>query len=72
LEIEIFKKKKIIETLIFFFINYKMHMISQITSYKNHKGKITLKGATQMGGHSLKLHFYSFDQSPLAHNNLDH
>jgi hypothetical protein len=35
-------------------------------------GKITIKGAIQVNGHSLKLHFYMFERSQMKHNNLDY
>jgi hypothetical protein len=34
-------------------------------------GKITIKGATQVSGHSLKLHFFMFKRSQGKHNDLD-
>jgi len=34
-------------------------------------GKITIKGAIQVSGHSLKLHFYMFERSQAKNNNLD-
>jgi hypothetical protein len=34
-------------------------------------GKITIKGATQVSGHSLKLHFSMFERSQGKHNSLD-
>jgi hypothetical protein len=35
-------------------------------------GKITIKGAIQVNGHSLKLHFYMFERSQMKHNSLDY
>jgi hypothetical protein len=35
-------------------------------------GKNTVKGATQVSGHSLKLRFYVFERSQAKHNNLDY
>jgi hypothetical protein len=35
------------------------------------KGKITIKRATQMNGHSLKLHFCMFERSQRKDNSLD-
>jgi hypothetical protein len=34
-------------------------------------GKIIVKGATQMSGHSLKLHFCMFERLEGKHNSLD-
>jgi hypothetical protein len=34
-------------------------------------GKNIIKGATQMNGHSLKLHYYMFERSQVKDNNLD-
>jgi hypothetical protein len=34
-------------------------------------GKITIKGTTQVNGHSLKLHFCMFERSQKKHNSLD-
>jgi hypothetical protein len=34
-------------------------------------GKITIKGATQISGHSLKLHFCMFERSQGKRNSLD-
>jgi hypothetical protein len=34
-------------------------------------GKIIVKGATQVNGHSLKLHFCMFEKSQGKHNSLD-
>jgi hypothetical protein len=34
-------------------------------------GKIIIKGATQVNGHSLKLHFFMFEKSQGKHNSLD-
>jgi hypothetical protein len=34
-------------------------------------GKNTVKGATQMSRHSLKLNFCMFERSQVKHNNLD-
>jgi hypothetical protein len=34
-------------------------------------GKITIKRATQVNGHSLKLHFCMFERSQGKHNSLD-
>jgi hypothetical protein len=34
-------------------------------------GKNIVIGATQMSGHSLKLHFCMFERSQVKHNNLD-
>jgi len=34
-------------------------------------GKITIKGATQVNGHSLNLHFYMFEKSQRKHYSLD-
>ncbi len=34
-------------------------------------GKITIKRATQVSGHSLKLHFCMFEKSQGRHNSLD-
>jgi len=34
-------------------------------------GKIIVKGATQVNGHSLKLHFCMFEKSQGKHNGLD-
>jgi hypothetical protein len=31
-----------------------------------------VKGATQVSGHSLKLHFYMFEKSQGKHNKLDY
>jgi hypothetical protein len=35
-------------------------------------GKITIKEATQVNGHSLKLHFCMFEKSQGKHNSLDY
>jgi hypothetical protein len=35
------------------------------------KGKIIVKGATQVNGYSLKLHFCMFKRSQGKHNSLD-
>jgi hypothetical protein len=35
------------------------------------KGKIIVKGATQVNGYSLKLHFCMFKGSQGKHNSLD-
>ncbi len=35
-------------------------------------GKITIKGAIQVSGHSLKLHFCMFERSQMKHNSLDY
>jgi len=35
-------------------------------------GKIAVKGATQVSGHSLKLHFCMFEKSQGKHNSLDY
>ncbi len=35
-------------------------------------GKITIKRTTQVGGHSLKLHFCIFERSQGKHNCLDY
>jgi hypothetical protein len=35
------------------------------------KGKNTINGATQVSGHSLKLHFCMFERSQVKHNSLD-
>jgi hypothetical protein len=37
----------------------------------NDDGKNTIKEATQVIGHSLKLHFCMFEKSQVKHNNLD-
>jgi hypothetical protein len=34
-------------------------------------GKNIVKGATQVSGYSLKLHFFVFEKSQGKHNNLD-
>jgi hypothetical protein len=34
-------------------------------------GKNTIKGATGMSGHSIKLHFCMFERSQVKHNSLD-
>jgi hypothetical protein len=34
-------------------------------------GKIIIKGATQMSGHSLKLHFCMFERSQGKHKSFD-
>jgi hypothetical protein len=34
-------------------------------------GKNMVKGATQVSGHFLKLHFCMFERSQMKHNNLD-
>jgi hypothetical protein len=34
-------------------------------------GKNTIKGAIQVNGHSLKLHFCIFEKSQRKHNDLD-
>jgi hypothetical protein len=34
-------------------------------------GKNIVKGTTQMSGHSLKFHFYMFEESQVKHNSLD-
>jgi hypothetical protein len=34
-------------------------------------GKITVKGTTQMSGHSLKLHICMFERSQGKHHSLD-
>ncbi len=39
--------------------------------HKNIGGKMTIKGATQVSGHSLKLHFCMFEKSQAKHNSLD-
>jgi hypothetical protein len=36
------------------------------------KGRIIVKGATQVDGHSLKLHFCMFERSQGKHNSLDY
>jgi hypothetical protein len=33
--------------------------------------KNTIKRATQMSGHYLKLHFYMFERSQMKHSSLD-
>ncbi len=35
------------------------------------RGKITIKGATQLNGHFFKLHFCMFERSKTKHNSLD-
>jgi hypothetical protein len=35
------------------------------------KGKNTIKGATQVSGHSLKVYFCMFERSQVKHNSLD-
>jgi hypothetical protein len=35
------------------------------------RGKIIVKRATQVNGHSLKLHFYIFEKTQGKHNSLD-
>jgi len=35
-------------------------------------GKIIIKGAIQVSGHSLKLHFCMFERSQMKHNNLNY
>ncbi len=39
---------------------------------KFHLSKDTIKGPTQVNGHSLKLHFCIFERSQVKHNNLDY
>jgi hypothetical protein len=39
--------------------------------FQTYKNTIIIKGATQMSGHSLKLHFCMFERSQGKHNNLD-
>jgi hypothetical protein len=34
-------------------------------------GKIIIKGATQVDGHSLKIHFCTFERSQGKYNSLD-
>jgi hypothetical protein len=34
-------------------------------------GKNKVKGATQVSGHFLKLHFYMFERSQVKHNSSD-
>ncbi len=36
------------------------------------KGKNIVKGATQVNGHSIKLHFWMFKRSQMKHNILDY
>jgi hypothetical protein len=40
-------------------------------SIENTTDKNTVKGITQMNGHSLKLHFGMFEESQMKHNSLD-
>jgi len=35
-------------------------------------GKNIIKGATQVSGHSLKLHYCMFERSQVKHNSLDY
>ncbi len=35
-------------------------------------GNITIKGAIQMSGHSLKLRFFMFERSQIKHNSFDY
>jgi hypothetical protein len=37
----------------------------------SHKVKIIVEGATQVGGHSLKLHLCMFERSQVKHNSMD-
>jgi hypothetical protein len=51
-------------------------MLGKLIYYPNiamdtYQGKNIVKGATQMSGHSLKLHFYMFKKSQVKHNSLD-
>jgi hypothetical protein len=39
--------------------------------HKTIGGKMIIKGATQVSGHSLKLHFYMFERLQGKHNSLD-
>jgi len=41
--------------------------------FKAHEqmGKNIVKGATQVSGHSLKLHFCMFEKSQMKHNSFD-
>jgi hypothetical protein len=45
-----------------------MIKLSLMISYM---GKNIVKGATQVSGCSLKLHFYMFERSQVKHNNLN-
>jgi hypothetical protein len=47
------------------------HMTDQRSWFKTYQGKITMKGATQVNGHSLKLHFCMFERSQGKYNSLD-
>jgi hypothetical protein len=38
----------------------------------NDEGKNIIKEATQVNGHSLKLHFCMFERSQVKHNNLNY
>jgi hypothetical protein len=49
-----------------------MHIHNLPTLYnKTNTSKNTIKGTTQVNGHSLKLHFYMFERSQSKHNSLD-
>jgi len=46
-------------------------MLKKIILNKFDVGKIIVKGATQVSGHSLKLNFYMFEKSQEKHNSLN-
>jgi hypothetical protein len=47
--------------------SYINNLIMKIFANKN-----IIKGATQVNGHSLKLHFCMFERSQVKHNSLDY
>jgi hypothetical protein len=46
-------------------------MLKQVILDKFDVSKITVKGATQVSGHSLKLHYHMFEKSQDKHNSLN-
>ncbi len=59
---EYFTVEFLIECIIYIVLRYKSIVPL---------GKNTIKGATQMSGHSLKFCFCVFERSQGKHNNLD-
>jgi len=65
----LWKSKQI---LIFFYYDIKAHLMSyDIKIEDEFEGVITVKGTTQVNGHSLKLHFCMFEKSQGKYNSLD-
>jgi hypothetical protein len=50
--------------------NSNFHLVKKI-DYRSPTSKITVKGATQLNGHSVNLHFCMFERSQGKHNSLN-